>query len=200
LIASERDPWRRAVFALDQASDRAWRLGRPIEADGMQRPVYLYFFAYVGSAGHKKLRKLAQENGAAQLFAGNTPEGALAHAVGANKTPIARMSANLEEQQASLDAAFAQRAADLSATLARGRKLHTSTDPVPLQLAAAWAAPARSSEMWGTRRPRSTSTAMGGARKAAVTFGESAIWTAKRGGGKPRETPPTDAGEQLTLF
>src|SRR6266545_667622 len=181
-------------FALDQASDRAWRLGRPVEADGTQRPVYIYFFAYALSAGHKKLRKLAQENGAAQLFAGNTPEGALAHSVGANKTPIARMSASLEEQQASLDAAFAQRAADLSATLARGRKLHTSADPVPVQLAMAWAAPARSSDLWGTRRPRSTSTAIHGARKAAVTFGEAAIWTAKRGGGKPRETPPTDAG------
>ena len=69
------------------------------------------FFAYAGSAGHKKLRKLAQENGAAQLFAGNTPEGALAHSVGANKTPIARMSASLEEQQASLDAASKNRPA-----------------------------------------------------------------------------------------
>jgi hypothetical protein len=102
-------------FALDQASDRAWRLGRPIEADGTQRPVHIYFFAYAGSTAHKKMRKLARENGAAQLFAGNTPEGALAHSVGANKTPIARMSA-------SLDAAFAQRAADLKATLQKGAR------------------------------------------------------------------------------
>ena len=42
-------------FALDQASDRAGPLGWPIEADGRQRPVHVYFFAYAGSAGHRNL-------------------------------------------------------------------------------------------------------------------------------------------------
>jgi hypothetical protein len=120
--------------------------------------------------------------------------------VGANKTPIARMSASLHEQQASLDAAFAQRAADLKATLARGRKLHAGDDPVPGQLAAAWTSPARSSELWGTRRPRNTNMAIPSASKAAVSFGERAIWTAKRGGAKSPGTPASDTSEQLTLF
>jgi SAM-dependent methyltransferase len=184
-------------FALDQASDRAWRLGRPIEADGTQRPVRIYFFAYAGSAGHKKLRKLAQENGAAQLFAGNTPEGALAHAVGANKTPIARMSASLKEQQASLDAAFAQRAADLSATLSRGRTLQAAADPVPTELAAAWQTPARSADLWGRSRGRATPSTSA----ASVRFGEAAIWTARRSGAKRQDQAPAqETTEQLTLF
>jgi hypothetical protein len=185
-------------FALDQASDRAWRLGRPIEADGTQRPIYVYFFAYALSAGHKKLRKLAQENGAAQLFAGNTPEGALAHSVGANKTPIARMSASLHEQQASLDAAFAQRAASLTATLARGRKLQAAHDLVPQLLADAWQTPPRSADVWGVRRTRS---AKGGnatvSSKAAIAFGETEIWIGqKRSGAKNVERPSVEiAGE-----
>jgi hypothetical protein len=186
-------------FALDQASDRAWRLGRPIEADGTQRGVHVYFFAYAGSAAHKKMRKLAQENGAAQLFAGNTPEGALAHSVGANKTPIARMSASLDEQQASLDAAFAQRAADLKATLARGRTVRSAADVVPHLLAAAWRMVARSSELWGARRRGGASSAPI-MSTAAVRFGESAKWVSKRATKRQDRVPTEETGEQLTLF
>jgi Uncharacterised methyltransferase family (DUF6094) len=46
------------LFMLDQASRRAWRLGKHEE-------VRIYYLAYANTAGHTKLRKLGQQSGAA---------------------------------------------------------------------------------------------------------------------------------------
>ncbi len=185
-------------FALEQASDRAWRLGRPIESDGTQRPVHVYFLAYAGSAGHKKLRKLAGENGAAQLFAGNTPDGALSHWIGANKTPVARMSASLDEQQDSLDRAFQQRAADLRAQLQTGRSLLGAGDTLAQQLQEGWMAPLRSSTLWGLRRAAAPATAQASEQRSDLKFGDSVDRKRPKQAIQPHDPPTTSL--QLSLF
>lgn len=141
-------------FAQDQASERAYRLGRPIDQQtGEQRDVRLHFLAYYGTAAHRKLRKLAGENVAAQLFAGDAPAGELAHWSGALETTIAQMSANLDEQQRSLAGAFAERDAQRAQLLEHIADAQ-QTDPVAVALARAWQIPVQSEMLWGRRPSR----------------------------------------------
>src|SRR5437667_8609907 len=78
------------LFMLDQASRRAWRLGKREE-------VRVYYMAYANTAGHTKLRKLGQQSGAAAAFAGEPARGALIEHAGADKTTLARLSSLLEQ-------------------------------------------------------------------------------------------------------
>jgi Uncharacterised methyltransferase family (DUF6094) len=129
------------LFMLDQASRRAWRLGKREE-------VRIYYLAYANTAGHTKLRKLGQQSGAAAAFAGEPARGALIEHAGADKTTLARLSSLLEQQErtgdeeeeqeelplllsgerevaeeeVALKAVFARRAEELRAALARGRE------------------------------------------------------------------------------
>src|SRR5215471_16469090 len=100
------------LFMLDQASRRAWRLGKCEE-------VRIYYVAYANTAGHTKLRKLGQQSGAAAAFAGEPARGALIAHAGADKTTLARLSSLLEqsegeqevaEEEAVLKVVFARRA------------------------------------------------------------------------------------------
>src|SRR5579883_1108758 len=119
------------LFMLDQASRRAWRLGKREE-------VRIYYMAYANTAGHRKLRKLGQQSGAAAAFAGEVARGALVEEAGADKTTLARLSSLLQEdesegaslflgeeelaqEEADLRAAFARRAEELQAALKAGR-------------------------------------------------------------------------------
>jgi len=128
------------LFMLDQASRRAWRLGK-------REAVRIYYLTYANTAGHHKLRKLGQQSGAAAAFAGEPARGALIEHAGANKTTLARLSSLLEQQEseddveqgasvslmvpsdeteiveeeATLKAVFARRAEELRAALSRGR-------------------------------------------------------------------------------
>lgn len=117
------------LFVLDQASRRIWRLNK-------REHVRLYYIAYIGTAGHRKLRKLAAMNGAASLFAGNTPDGQLARSVGAHKTTLAQLSAGLDDEDVDMQAAFQRRNAEFAATLAKGRQWIGVTDTLPERLAA----------------------------------------------------------------
>lgn len=127
------------LFMLDQASRRAWRLGKREE-------VRIFYLAYANTAGHTKLRKLGQQSGAAAAFAGEPARGALIEHAGADKTTLARLSSLLEqsesvssddeeeaqvilsgesevaEEEAVLKAVFARRAEELRQALARGRE------------------------------------------------------------------------------
>jgi len=125
------------LFMLDQASRRAWRLGKREE-------VRIYYIAYANTAGHTKLRKLGQQSGAAAAFAGEPARGALIEHAGADKTTLARLSSLLEhsegeedeengvlqlsgeeevaEEEAVLKAVFAKRAEELRKALVRGRE------------------------------------------------------------------------------
>jgi hypothetical protein len=132
------------LFLLDQASRRAWRLGKREE-------VRIYYLAYAGTAAHTKLRKLGSQSGAAAAFAGEVARGALIEEAGADKTVLARLSSFIEAQQEGtsleaddeeeeeemaeetnltfsqaeadqLKAAFARRAAEERETLKRGRQ------------------------------------------------------------------------------
>src|SRR6266566_3155380 len=127
------------LFMLDQASRRAWRLGKREE-------VRIYYLAYANTAGHTKLRKLGQQSGAAAAFAGEPARGALIEHAGADKTTLARLSSLLEqsegeegddeengvvllsgeeevaEEEAVLKAVFAKRAEELRKALVRGRE------------------------------------------------------------------------------
>src|SRR5256884_8040855 len=72
------------LFMLDQASRRAWRLGKCEEER-------LYYLADANTAGHTKLRKLGQQSGAAAAVAGGPARGALIEHAGADKsTPAPR--------------------------------------------------------------------------------------------------------------
>jgi len=77
------------LFMLDQASRRAWRLGK-------QEEVRIYYLVYAGTAGHYKLRKLGSQSGAAAAFAGEPARGALIEHAGADQTTLARLSHSLE--------------------------------------------------------------------------------------------------------
>ena len=80
------------LFMLDQASRRAWRLGKREE-------VRIYYLAYANTVGHTKLRKLGQQSGAAAAFAGEPARGALIEHAGADKTTLARLSSLLEQSE-----------------------------------------------------------------------------------------------------
>ncbi len=134
------------LFMLDQASRRAWRLGKREE-------VRIYYLVYAGTAGHAKLRKLGGQSGAAAAFAGEPATGALIEHAGADKTTLARLSASLESEleeddedgdvmalmQAddaeALKEAFAKRGEELREALRRGRQWFGAVDTLPERLA-----------------------------------------------------------------
>ena len=134
------------LFMLDQASRRAWRLGKREE-------VRIYYLVYGGTAGHAKLRKLGGQSGAAAAFAGEPARGALIEHAGADKTTLARLSASLEtelEEDEDIDSlvlmqaddtealkeAFAKRGEELREALRRGRQWFGAVDTLPERLAA----------------------------------------------------------------
>jgi hypothetical protein len=153
------------LFMLDQASRRAWRLGKREE-------VRIYYLAYANTAGHTKLRKLGQQSGAAAAFAGEPARGALIAHAGADKTTLARLSSLLEqsegeqgddeeeaqivipegevaEEEAALKAVFARRAEELRQALVRGREwLGGIRDDLAERLAALAASPCAGGAVW----------------------------------------------------
>jgi len=151
------------LFMLDQASRRAWRLGKREE-------VRIYYVAYANTAGHAKLRKLGQQSGAAAAFAGEPARGALIEHAGAHTTTLARLSNLLEEgeeegesdlllcdeteivqEEAALKAVFRRRADELQAALKAGRTfLGGLSDDLADRLARLLACPAAAS-VWDER-------------------------------------------------
>ncbi|MGH2506721.1 MAG: hypothetical protein ACRDHZ_04810, partial [Ktedonobacteraceae bacterium] len=151
------------LFLLDQASRRAWRLGK-------QEEVRIYYVVYAGTAGHSKLRKLGNQSGAAAAFAGEPARGALIEHAGADQTTLARLAASVDAQQSlaeaeeedgeddelfslrysedeaqQLKAAFARRAMEERDALKKGRQwLGGVVDTLPKRLPAFFA---------GDRRP-----------------------------------------------
>jgi len=130
------------LFMLDQASRRAWRLGK-------QEEVRIYYLVYAGTAGHYKLRKLGSQSGAAAAFAGEPARGALIEHAGADKTTLARLSHSLEsmdeeapffaqpeDETEALKAAFARRGEELQQALKWGRQWIGVVDTLPERLAA----------------------------------------------------------------
>ena len=79
------------LFLLDQASRRAWRLGKREE-------VRIYYLVYSGTASHSKLKKLGGQSGAAAAFAGEPAKGALVEEASADRLMLARLSASLEHE------------------------------------------------------------------------------------------------------
>ena len=156
------------LFMLDQASRRAWRLGKCEE-------VRIYYLAYANTAGHTKLRKLGQQSGAAAAFAGEPARGALIEHAGADKTTLARLSSLLEqsededgdeenamlqlsgeeevaEEEAVLKAVFAKRAEELRKALVRGREwLGGVKDDLAERLAALASCPTARVSVWAER-------------------------------------------------
>ncbi len=157
------------LFMLDQASRRAWRLGKCEE-------VRIYYIAYANTAGHTKLRKLGQQSGAAAAFAGEPARGALIEHAGADKTTLARLSSLLEqsegeegddeengvvlisgekevaEEEAVLKAVFAKRAEELRKALVRGREwLGGVKDDLAERLAALATCPTARVSVWAER-------------------------------------------------
>ena len=157
------------LFMLDQASRRAWRLGKREE-------VRIYYLAYANTAGHTKLRKLGQQSGAAAAFAGEPARGALIEHAGADKTTLARLSSLLEqsegeegddeengvvllsgeeevaEEEAVLKAVFAKRAEELRKALVRGREwLGGVKDDLAERLAALASCPTARVSVWAER-------------------------------------------------
>jgi hypothetical protein len=153
------------LFMLEQASRRAWRLGKREE-------VRIYYMAYAGTAGHQKLRKLGGQSGAAASFAGEPARGALIEEAGADRTTLARFSATVEaellvddevganEQQALVDvsdegelrAAFSRRSREEHEALKRGRTWIGATDTLAERLAAFFTGP--QPPIWNLRPPR----------------------------------------------
>jgi hypothetical protein len=169
------------LFMLDQASRRAWRLGKREE-------VRIYYLAYANTAGHTKLRKLGQQSGAAAAFAGEPARGALIAHAGADKTTLARLSSLLEqgesegdeeevpvvlsnehevaEEETALKAVFARRAEELRKALVRGREwLGGIQDDLADRLAALAASPAATVSVWAMR-PQLHVSSIPRARKA----------------------------------
>ena len=157
------------LFMLDQASRRAWRLGKREE-------VRIYYLAYANTAGHTKLRKLGQQSGAAAAFAGEPARGALIEHAGADKTTLARLSSLLEqsegeegddeengalllsgeeevaEEETALKAVFAKRAEELRKALVRGREwLGGVKDNLAERLAALASCPTAMVSVWAER-------------------------------------------------
>ena len=153
------------LFMLDQASRRAWRLGKREE-------VRIYYLVYANTAGHRKLRKLGQQSGAAAAFAGEVAKGALVEEAGADKTTLARLSSLLKEnesesvpliqgdddlaqEEADLSAAFRRRARELQAALKAGRTfLGGIEDTLEAQLLVLMADPTFTAPVW-VERPAS---------------------------------------------
>lgn len=130
-------------FLRDQASRRIWRLGKqfPVAIQEEHREVRVYYLVYRGTSGHKKLHKLGQQNGAAILFAGDTPDGALVKQAGADHTALAKISRGLDARddeltEGDLDDTFARRNAERFATLQHGREWIGVVDTLPARLAA----------------------------------------------------------------
>lgn len=137
-------------FLRDQASRRIWRLGKQFDPaiPPDAREVRVYYLVYAGTGGHKKLHKLGQQNGAAILFAGDTPDGALVKQAGADHTALAKISRDIHrldveptddgspELAEVLDATFARRNDERYATLQRGRAWVGVVDTLPERLAA----------------------------------------------------------------
>ena len=175
------------LFMLDQASRRAWRLGKREE-------VRIYYLAYANTAGHSKLRKLGQQSGAAAAFAGEPARGALIRHAGADKTTLARLSNLLELQErtgdeeeeedaplllsgeqevaseeAVLKAVFARRAEELRAALARGREwlggIHDDLAQRLDALAVHMAQPGAAHSVWAERPLLSRAFALPGSRQ-----------------------------------
>ncbi|GHO88217.1 DUF6094 domain-containing protein [Dictyobacter formicarum] len=138
------------LFMLEQASRRAWRLGKREE-------VRIYYLAYAGTAGHQKMRKLGGQSGAAAAFAGEPARGALIEEAGADRTTLARFSETVEtelladdeaesgealltllkgEDADELAQAFARRAKEERETLQRGRTWIGAVDMLPDRLPA----------------------------------------------------------------
>jgi hypothetical protein len=159
------------LFMLDQASRRAWRLGKCEE-------VRIYYLAYANTAGHTKLRKLGQQSGAAAAFAGEPARGALIEHAGADKSTLARLSSLLEQsngenvvsedeesvpvllsgevevaqEEEALKAVFRQRADELRAALVRGREwLGGMADQLEARLAQLMTCPAAAVSVWSER-------------------------------------------------
>jgi hypothetical protein len=155
------------LFMLDQASRRAWRLGKREE-------VRIYYLAYANTAGHTKLRKLGQQSGAAAAFAGEPARGALIEHAGADKTTLARLSSLLEqnegeedeenvilqfsgeqevaEEEAVLKAVFARRAEELHKALLKGREwLGGIKDDLAERLAVLTTSSTTSVSVWAER-------------------------------------------------
>ena len=157
------------LFMLDQASRRAWRLGKREE-------VRIYYLAYANTVGHTKLRKLGQQSGAAAAFAGEPAHGALIEHAGADKTTLARLSSLLEqsegeegddgengivqisseeevaEEEAVLKSVFAKRAEELRKALVRGREwLGGIKDDLAERLATLASCPTAMVSVWAER-------------------------------------------------
>jgi hypothetical protein len=150
------------LFMLEQASRRAWRLGKREE-------VRIYYMAYAGTAGHQKMRKLGGQSGAAASFAGEPARGTLIEEAGADRTTLARFSATVEAElltdkegeeedpqtllevtdEEELEAAFARRAKEEREALGRGRTWLGAVDTLPERLPAFFTGPRRTP--WGTR-------------------------------------------------
>jgi len=141
-------------YHLEQSNLRIRRLG----ATNLKQVIYL---VYRGSLAHKKLIKLGEQSGSASMFAGDTPEGALVRAAGADRTTLARMSANVDQcddapeldvvSDDALRARFARRSQEANAALKRGRVWVGVEDTLPARLAALRAA-------WATRAAQSLPT------------------------------------------
>jgi predicted RNA methylase len=151
------------LFMLDQASRRAWRLGKREE-------VHIYYLTYAHTVGHTKLRRLGLQSGAAAAFAGEPARGALIHEAGADQTTLARLSSMLEtddredasllleradddgtiaEEEVALKAVFRRRAEELQAALKAGRTfLGGIEDTLSAQLASLMQTPAFISPVW----------------------------------------------------
>ena len=157
------------LFMLDQASRRAWRLGKREE-------MRIYYLAYANTVGHTKLRKLGQQSGAAAAFAGEPAHGALIEHAGADKTTLARLSSLLEqsegeeggdgengvvlvsseeevaEEEAVLKTVFAKRAEELRQALVRGREwLGGIKDDLAERLATLASCPTAMISVWAER-------------------------------------------------
>ncbi|GER88941.1 hypothetical protein KDW_31030 [Dictyobacter vulcani] len=135
------------LFMLEQASRRAWRLGKREE-------VRIYYLAYAGTVGHQKMRKLGAQSGAAAAFAGEPARGALIEEAGADETTLARFSATVEaellidedvssssllsllsnDDTSELTQAFERRANEESQALKQGRTWFGASDTLPDRL------------------------------------------------------------------
>lgn len=128
------------LFYLDQASRRSWRLGQDTE-------VRLYYMAYAGTTAHRKLVNLGTKSGAADLFAGNTPDSKLAQFAGADQTTLAKLSHGIgttdgiSTTDGDLVEAFKRRSDELAAKLRAGRRFMGVEDTLPERLAARYARP-----------------------------------------------------------
>lgn len=128
------------LFALDQASRRAWRLNKTFlpECEEAHREVTIYYLAYAATAGHKKMRKLGQQNGAAALFSGEPIKSQLAKDAGADRSLLAQMSENVREEASNLASVFAARSAERNEALKKGRTFYGVEDRLHARLVARW--------------------------------------------------------------